>query len=113
MSAEGLAVLAAQGVAHCPTLSALYLNGKTGVCVCVCVHVHARVLRRLGALACACKGWGARHWQMHDLLSCAVSVNVCCSLLVYGDVCVYACMFANGRGGGCRQPGHAQGRGGE
>jgi len=113
MSAEGLAVLAAQGVAHCPTLSALYLNGKTGVCVCVCVHVHASVLRRLGALACACKGWGARHWQMHDLLSCAVSVNVCCSLLVYGDVCVYACMFANGRGGGCRQPGHAQGRGGE
>jgi len=34
MSAEGLAVLAAQGVAHCPSLSELHLNGKTGVCVC-------------------------------------------------------------------------------
>jgi len=34
MSAEGLAVLATQGVAHCPSLSELNLDGKTGVCVC-------------------------------------------------------------------------------
>ena len=41
MSAEGLAVLAAQGVAHCPSLSALWFCGKTGMCVCVCAREHA------------------------------------------------------------------------
>jgi hypothetical protein len=81
MSAEGLAVLAAQGVAHCPSLSELHLDGKTGVCGCGCVCcVHASVVRRLGPLACLGRGWGARRGQMHDLLSCAVLVNVCFSL---------------------------------
>ena len=55
MSAEGLAVLAAQGVAHCPSLSMLYLHGKTGVCVCARA---CSVVRRLGPLACACGGGG-------------------------------------------------------
>ena len=40
MSAEGLAVLAAQGVAHCPSLSQLHFTSKTGVCV------HARACKR-------------------------------------------------------------------
>ena len=47
MSAEGLAVLVAQGVAHCPSLSQLWLHGKTaGVCVGVCEWSRA--------CACAC-----------------------------------------------------------
>ena len=53
MSAEGLAVLATQGVAHCPSLSELHLDCKRGVHVCVCVcaraHVHASVVRCLGS----------------------------------------------------------------
>ena len=38
MSAKGLAVLAAHGVAKSPSLSLLNLSGKTGVLFCVVVH---------------------------------------------------------------------------
>ena len=77
MSAEGLAVLAAQGVAHCPSLSTLHLNGKTGVCVCARA---CSVVRRLGPLACACGGGGGGKERADaPLVSCGVCVIVCLS----------------------------------
>jgi len=52
MSAEGLAVLAAQGVAHCPSLCGLWLGGKTSGCGCGCVCVRAHTCMQVwcGAL---------------------------------------------------------------
>jgi len=52
MSAEGLAVLVAQGVAHCPSLSELWLRGKTGVCGCVCAR--ERACKRGAGPGCTC-----------------------------------------------------------
>ena len=78
MSAEGLAVLATQGVAHCTSLSELHLDCKRGVrvCVCVCarVHVHASMMQRLGS--------GCERGQVESsCTSCffAVCVTLCVS----------------------------------
>jgi len=82
MSAEGLAVLATQGVAHCPSLSKLDLDCKRGVrvCVCACVRgqVHASVVWRLGS--------GCERGQVES--SCTSCFFAVCATLCVSSCCM-------------------------
>ena len=103
MSAEGLVALAAHGVAHCPSLSELWLQGKTScflpirqACVCVCVCVHVCTCMQVWCSVLVQDVGGGK--QIHHLLFCVVV----CLVVLYMMTCVYACVRAHGRGGKCR-----------
>ena len=88
MSAEGLAVLATQGVAKSSSLSKLNLSGETGVCCLRICIARVCVALRVGVYVCV-SAWMCVYVAC---VSHAVFLYVYPHLYLYVHACLVCCM---------------------